>query len=112
MNKTTSLLAAADRHQIAALLSILPGLGHLYKHHYLSGVGLLVGGNVMVGFIAVLMALGTFGLSLLLVPLAYIAAVAAAAYALPDWHGCHPHTHLSALVPPHDEKPPERRPLW
>ena len=36
-----------DRNKIAALLSIIPGLGHLYKHHYTSGLGILIGGNIM-----------------------------------------------------------------
>ncbi len=82
-----------DRNKLAALLSILPGLGHLYKHHYTVGIGLLVAGNILTGFISVLMALGTFGLSILVVPLLYIAAVAASAYSLPDWHGHHHFLH-------------------
>ncbi|MCF7674360.1 MAG: hypothetical protein K9N23_03685 [Akkermansiaceae bacterium] len=93
MNESTSAITSTDRNKVAALLSLLPGLGHLYKHHYLAGVGLLLGGNLLTGFIAVLMALGTFGLSILVVPLVYIATVAAAAYALPDWHGHHHFLH-------------------
>jgi len=93
MNESIPLMNPQDRNQIAALLSILPGLGHLYKHHYISGIGLLVGGNIMTGFVSVLMALGTFGLSILIIPALYIAAVAASAYALPDWHGRHHYLH-------------------
>jgi hypothetical protein len=78
---------------MAALLSILPGLGHLYKHHYLAGICLLVAGNVITGFVSVLMILGTFGLSVLVLPTLYIAAVAASAYTLPDWHGRHHYLH-------------------
>lgn len=93
MNERTSAITSADRNKVAALLSLLPGLGHLYKHHYVAGIGLLLGGNILTGFIAVLMALGTFGFSILVVPLVYIATVAAAAYALPDWHGHHHYLH-------------------
>jgi hypothetical protein len=82
-----------DRNRIAALLSILPGLGHLYKHHYVAGLGILIGGNILVGFVAVLMILGTFGLSVIVVPLAYVAGIATAAYKLPDWHGHHRMLH-------------------
>ena len=93
MNEITSALTSTDRDKIAALLSVLPGLGHLYKHHYGAGIGLLIGGNILTGFVAVLMALGTFGLSILVVPLLYIATVAATAYSLPDWHGQHHFLH-------------------
>jgi len=102
MNESTPLFNPADRNMIAALLSILPGLGHIYKHHYVSGFGLLIGGNIVVGFVSVLMMLGTFCLSLFAIPI-YIAAVADAAYNLPDWHGRHHFLH-----PWTPEQPPER----
>lgn len=101
MNESIHALNSEDRNRIAALLSLLPGLGHLYKHHYLSGVSLLIGGNIVTGFVSVLMALGTFGLSILIIPAAYIAAVAAAAYTLPDWHGHHHFLH--PWTPAHPE---------
>ena len=53
-----------DRNKVAAAMSVVPGLGHLYKHHYLQGLGLLVIGNVLILFISGLLSLGTFGLSL------------------------------------------------
>lgn len=94
-----------DRDKMAALLSLLPGLGHLYKHHYAAGIGLLIGGNILTGFVAVLMALGTFGLSILVVPLVYVSAVAASAYSLPDWHGHHHFLHpwTPATAEPDDD---------
>jgi hypothetical protein len=92
--------AQVDRDRVAAALSVLPGLGHLYKHHYLAGIGLLVFGNLLIGFIAVLMVLGTLGLSLILVPLVYIGMVAASAYDLEDWHDQHRYLHPS--TPPED----------
>ena len=82
-----------DRNKIAALLSIIPGLGHLYKHHYAAGIGILIGGNILVGFVSVLMMLGTFGLSVIVLPAIYIAGVAASAYSLEDWHGHHHFLH-------------------
>ncbi|MEI8038347.1 MAG: hypothetical protein WCJ14_08145 [Verrucomicrobiota bacterium] len=103
MNESIPAITTEDRNRIAALLSLLPGLGHLYKHHYLAGVSLLIAGNIMTGFVAVLMALGTFGLSILLIPSAYIAAVAAAAYALPDWHGHHHYLHPWKPAQPPDD---------
>lgn len=101
MNEVRNVLNSVDRNKVAALLSILPGLGHLYKHHYVAGVSFLVAGNIITGFISVLMALGTFGLSILIVPAVYIASVAAAAYSLEDWHGHHHYLHpWSPEAPP------------
>ena len=65
-----------DRNKVAAAMSVVPGLGHLYKHHYLQGLGLLVIGNVLILFISGLLSLGTFGLSLVVVPLLWFAGVA------------------------------------
>ena len=79
MSESVPQSNTVDRDRVAAMLSILPGLGHLYKHHYVVGIGLLIGGNVLTGFVSVLMALGTFGLSILVVPALYIATVAASA---------------------------------
>ena len=84
---------AVDRNTVALLCSVIPGGGHLYKHHYASGIGILLGGNILMVFIAVLLTLGTFGLSLVLVPLIYWVAVGAAAYSIPDWHGHHHYLH-------------------
>ena len=103
MPAPTPATTMVDRNKMAALLSILPGLGHLYKHHYLSGTCLLVPGNVIIGFVSVLMILGTFGLSVLVLPALYIAAVAASAYSLPDWHGHHHYLHPWTPAQPGDE---------
>ena len=79
----------ADRNKIAAILSIVPGVGHLYKHHYLSGLGLLVGGNLMMIFITAWLTLATFGFALIALPVMYVGSVAASAYFLEDFHGRH-----------------------
>lgn len=91
-----------DRDKMAAILSLLPGLGHLYKHHYLAGISLLVGGNIVTGFVSAMMALGTFGLSMLVLPPLYIGVVAACAYGLEDWHGRHHYLH--PWTPPQPEQ--------
>lgn len=83
-----------DRNKLAAALSVIPGLGHLYKHHYLAGFGILTLGNVLVAFIAGLLVFGTFGVSLFAMPAAWIAAVAWSAYMATDEHGHHPWLHV------------------
>jgi hypothetical protein len=83
-----------DRNKLAGALSLIPGLGHLYKHHYLAGFGILTVGNVLIGFIATLMALGTLGLSMIFVPAAWIAGVGYSAYMASDEHGHHPWLHV------------------
>ncbi|PQJ29939.1 hypothetical protein [Rubritalea profundi] len=83
----------ADRNKIAAILSVIPGVGHLYKHHYVSGLGILIGGNVLTLFITAWLSLATFGLALIVLPAMYIAAVAASAYYLEDFHGKHQILH-------------------
>jgi hypothetical protein len=83
-----------DRNKIAIALSVIPGLGHLYKHHYLAGFGILIVGNILVMFIAGLLVFGTFGASLMLVPAAWVAGIAASAYMASDEHGHHPWLHV------------------
>ncbi len=86
-------LRKQDRDLFAAILSVIPGVGHLYKHHYLAGIGILIGGNLLMIFVTGLLSLATFGVALIVVPVAYIAAVAWAAHELPDWHGHHAYLH-------------------
>ena len=97
MNELSKAGRSVDRNAVALILSVIPGAGHLYKHHYTSGLAILIGGNMLMVFVAVMLTLGTFGLSLVLVPSIYVLAIGASAYALPDWHGhhhfLHPWTH-------------------
>ncbi len=86
-------LRKRDRNVIAAILSIIPGLGHLYKHHYVAGISILIGGNILMLFIALWLGFATFGLSLLIVPAAYFLGIAYGAYELEDWHGKHDYLH-------------------
>jgi hypothetical protein len=83
-----------DRNKIAALLSVFPGLGHLYKHHYLAGIGIMTAGNVLMVFIALWLAFATLGLSLVVVPAVWVLGVAYSAYLASDEHGMHPWLHV------------------
>ncbi len=86
-----------DRNKVAALLSVIPGLGHLYKHHYMAGAGILTAGNVLMVFIALWLAFATVGLSLVIVPALWFVGIAGSAYFATDEHGKHPYLHLSNL---------------
>lgn len=108
MNELLQAWRSVDRNKVALMLSVIPGAGHLYKHHYAAGFGLLIAGNVLVAFAAILLGLATFGVSLVLVPLGYMAAVAAAAYYAPDWHGHHGYLHPWHPAPPETPETPAR----
>jgi hypothetical protein len=83
-----------DRNKVAALLSVFPGLGHFYKHQYLSGLGIMTAGNVLMVFIALWLSIATLGLSLIVVPILWFAGIAASAYYATDEHGMHPWLHV------------------
>lgn len=83
-----------DRNKVAALLSVIPGLGHVYKHHYLSGFGIMTAGNVMMVFVTLWLAFATLGLALIVVPVLWVAGIAYAAYMATDEHGMHPWLHV------------------
>jgi hypothetical protein len=83
-----------DRNKVAIALSVIPGTGHLYKHHYLAGFGILVVGNVLVAFVSALLGFATIGLSMIVIPAAWVAGIAASAYMASDEHGQHPWLHV------------------
>lgn len=83
-----------DRNTVAAVLSIVPGLGHIYKHHYRAGLGILIAGNVLMVFITLWLALATLGMALIIVPAMWFAGVAYSAYYALDEHGMHPWLHV------------------
>ncbi len=85
---------SVDRNKIAALLSVIPGMGHLYKHHYLSGVGIMVAGNVLMVFVTCLLAFATLGVALIVIPALWVAGIAYSAYMASDEHGMHPWLHV------------------
>lgn len=76
------------RRRVAAALSIVPGLGHLFKGHVVMGLLFLLIGAPVVIFISLLLILGTAGLSLV-VPVIYWIAVAAHAFAAEDLRAKH-----------------------
>ena len=88
---------SVDRNKIAALMSVIPGAGHLYKHHYLAGAGIMTVGNVLMVFVALWLSIATVGMSLIIVPALWVAGVAYAAYSAPDHHGAHPWLHIGEL---------------
>ena len=93
LNEINEAWCHADRNKLAAFLSVVPGLGHLYKHHYLAGVGVLLLGNLFAVFVTAWLSLATFGAAIILVPAAYIGGVAASAYYAEDRHGKHTMLH-------------------
>lgn len=82
-----------DRDRVALLLSVIPGAGHLYKHHYASGFGILIGGNILMAFIAILLGIATAGVSFFVVPILWWVGVAISAYGADDRHGQHQWLH-------------------
>lgn len=70
------------RNEIAALQSIIPGLGHIYKGYFAMGISLMILFPVFV-YAGIVMALATAGFGLA-IPVAYILIVGWHAYQLED----------------------------
>lgn len=68
---------------IAVLLSVLPGLGHIYKGHKFIGMLLIFAGTPMALGLALLIATGTAGFGVALLPV-YWLAVMVHVYAIQD----------------------------
>ncbi|MFN2475652.1 MAG: hypothetical protein ABR526_04840 [Chthoniobacterales bacterium] len=68
---------------MAVLLSVVPGLGHIYKGHRVMGMLLVFVGTPMAVAIALLIATGTAGFGILLLPV-YWAAVMFHVYGIED----------------------------
>lgn len=68
---------------IAVLLSVLPGLGHIYKGHKFIGMVLIFFGTPFAVGLALLIATGTAGFGVALLPV-YWLAVMAHVYAIKD----------------------------
>jgi hypothetical protein len=83
-----------DRNKVAMAMSVIPGMGHLYKHHYLAGAGILTIGNILVLFVSLLLGLATLGVSVIVLPVAWVAGIALSAYMASDEHGHHPWLHV------------------
>jgi hypothetical protein len=61
-----------QRDTAAMLLSVVPGLGHLYKGHNTMGVLMMIGGALAV-FAGAVAATATMGLGLFLIPVYWVA---------------------------------------
>lgn len=68
---------------MAVLLSVVPGLGHIYKGHKVIGMLLVFVGTPMAVLLALLIATGTAGFGILLLPV-YWAAVMFHVYGIED----------------------------
>ena len=60
-------------NEIAALLSIVPGLGHIYKGHYEAGLLWMFLGMPFAIFIGIILSLATAGIGLLFPILCWVA---------------------------------------
>jgi len=70
-------------NKIAALLTIVPGLGHVYKGHYATGFIWMFAGMPLAIWVGILLGLATAGFGLLF-PIACWAGLAFDAYNEPD----------------------------
>jgi hypothetical protein len=103
MNVKTStiILSKEEKHahdEIAALLSIVPGLGHIYKGHYEMGFLWMLLGTPFAVWIGIMLSLATAGLGLLF-PILCWAGLAWDAYNEKDRR----HHHLTSTWADDDE---------
>lgn len=80
ININSSLIKS--RNVIAAISSIIPGLGHIYKGQYRIGAGLLITSPFLI-WIALIMGFATAGFGLL-IPFFYLIAIGWHAYNVED----------------------------
>jgi hypothetical protein len=76
MHTLSTPLTKEEKHahnEIAAVLSIVPGLGHLYKGHYEMGLLWMFLGMPMAIWIGILFGLATAGIGLLFPILCWVA---------------------------------------
>lgn len=73
---------------MAAFLSIIPGLGHIYKGHYRVGLALMLVGIPLTLWMGILTSLATFGVGLM-IPVIFWVMTAANAWMEPDWRRHH-----------------------
>ena len=62
---TEELIVIRDRNILAAVLSVVPGLGHIYKGHYPAGAAIMVLGIPLAIWVGILLSLATLGLGLI-----------------------------------------------
>ena len=80
-----------NRDLTAAYLSVIPGLGHLYKHQFRTGILIMTLGNIVAGLVIGLMTFATLGASAIIGPILWVGWVGYDAYCEPDLsHGTRP----------------------
>ena len=79
-DKQSALLKS--RNLIAAISSIIPGLGHIYKGHYKKGIGLLIISPFFI-WAALILGFATAGIGLV-VPLLFLVLIGWHAYSIDD----------------------------
>ena len=102
MKTLSTSLSKEEKHahnEIAAVLSIVPGLGHIYKGHYAMGLIWMFLGMPIAIFVGIISILGTAGVGLLF-PIGCWAALAYDAYRKKDRRH---HHHLTSEAD--DESP-------
>jgi hypothetical protein len=102
MHTLSTSLSKEEKHahnEIAALLSIVPGLGHIYKGHYGIGLIWMFLGMPIAIFVGIISILGTAGVGLLF-PIGCWAVLAYDAYRKKDRRH---HHHLTSEAD--DESP-------
>src|SRR5262245_35742689 len=92
--------ARQAHNEIAALLSIVPGLGHIYKGHYEAGLLWMFLGMPFAMFIGIILSLATAGIGLLF-PIVCWVALAWDAYNEKDRR----RHHLTTTLIDDDESP-------
>jgi len=73
-----------NRDLTAAYLSVIPGLGHLYKHQYRTGILIMTVGNIIAWLVIGLSAFATFLASAIVGPVLWIGWAAYDAYCAKD----------------------------
>ncbi len=103
MHTLSTPLSKEDKHahnEIAALLTIVPGLGHIYKGHYEMGLLWMLLGMPIAVFVGIISILGTAGVGLLFPILCWVGLA---------WGACNEkdrrHHHLASHWPEDDESP-------
>ena len=89
MKPLTAEEIARERNVVSAALSIVPGLGHIYKGHYAAGLLLMGLGAPLTLWMGMLLALATAGVGLIL-PLIGWGIVAIDAFYEDDRRKVHP----------------------
>ncbi|HWB06177.1 MAG TPA: hypothetical protein VG796_24355 [Verrucomicrobiales bacterium] len=73
-----------NRDLTAAYLSLFPGMGHLYKHQFRTGLLIMVFGNLVIAVATAFLAIATLGAAIVVIPALWIGWAAWDAFDTPD----------------------------